>query len=308
MYSLKIAIPLKSLLNRRACIHKSYNSSMNNFTRDSYGFHAPSRFIARLISLAQGCPHNWIGRQLALILRKLVLILGTQPIDTAIGNIRLRSYLNDNVSERKFVFLPWLYDQAERDFISENLPADGVFIDIGANIGIYTLWACQYLSSKGKVLAIEPNPVVFDRLRFNLEANRVSSTDWPQVRTMAVAVGDREAVVDLNLDRSNLGGSSLVSHPDSEDKIQVSSRPLLTLLSICGINRIDIMKVDIEGAEDIALMPFLENAAPALLPRIMIIENSEHLWQSDLVATMKKRDYQVVLRTRMNTIYRLTRT
>ena len=277
---------------------------MNNITRDRYGFHAPSRLIAWLISLAQSSPHNWMGRQLALTLRKLVLIFGTQPIDTAVGSIRLRSYLNDNVSERKFIFLPWLYDQAERDLVAENLPADGVFVDIGANVGIYSLWACQYLSGNGSVLAIEPNPVVFDRLRFNLEANQVTRPDWPQVRTMAVAVSDQDNIVALNLDRTNLGGSSLVSHPGSNDKIQVNSRPLLSLLSICSINRIDILKIDIEGAEDIALMPFLEKAADTLLPRFMIIENSEHLWQSDLVAAIKNRGYEVTMRTRMNTIYR----
>lgn len=279
---------------------------MNNFTRDSYGFHTPSRFIARLISLAQNCPHNWLGRQLALIFRKLALLLGRQPVDIAIGNIRLRSYLNDNVSERKFIFLPWLYDQAERDFIAEHLPADGVFVDIGANVGIYSLWACQFLSAKGTVLAVEPNPAVFERLKFNLAANQVTRTDWPKVRAMECAVGDRDDMVDLNLDLTNLGGSSLVSHSGSSEKISVQSRPLLTLLSICGINRIDILKIDIEGAEDIALIPFLEAAGDHLLPQFIIIENSENLWRSDLTAMINNRGYEVEFRSRMNTVYRST--
>ena len=278
---------------------------MNYITRESYGFHAPSRFIARLISLAQNCPHNQVGRQLALILRKLVLIFGRQPVDTAVGNIRLRCYLNDNVSERKFVFLPWLYDQAERELIAGLLPADGVFVDIGANVGIYSLWACQYLSGQGTVLAIEPNPEVFERLAFNLEVNQSLRDDWPRVLTAAIAVSDRDGVMDLNLDHTNLGGSSLVAHSDSDYKIHVQSQLLLDILTEFGIDRINFLKIDIEGAEDIALTPFLEAADDHLLPQFIIIENSERLWGSDLTAAIKNRGYAVELRSRMNTVYRL---
>lgn len=277
---------------------------MNYITRENYGFHTPSWSIAWLISLAQNCPHNWLGRQMALILRKLVLVFGRQPLDTAVGNIRLRCYLNDNVSERKFVFLPWLYDQAERDLIAGLLPADGVFVDIGANVGIYSLWACQYLSSQGTVLAIEPNPRVFERLVFNLEANRSLRADWPRILTAALAVSDRDGIIDLNLDHTNLGGSSLVAHSDSRDKIHVQSQPLLAILTEFGIERINILKIDIEGAEDIALLPFLSAADDHLLPQFIIIENSEHLWRSDLSAAIQDRGYAVEFRSRMNTVYR----
>ena len=275
-------------------------------TDDAHAVHgslAPTPFVAGLISTAQRCPHNWFGKQLALVLRKIVLLTNEQPLDAAVGAIRLRYYLHDNVSERKFLFMPWLYDQQERDLIARELPGDGVFVDIGANVGLYTLWACRTLTGRGTVIAIEPNPRVYDRLIFNLQANRSQNPDWPQVRTLPIAIGDKEAQLELHLDRTNLGGGSLISHPGSAGSITVSSRTLMSVLSECGAARIDILKIDIEGAEDLALFPFLSSASEQLLPRYLIIENSEHRWRSDLVSAIAQRGYAVAFRTRMNTIY-----
>ena len=269
----------------------------------AYGNLTPTPFVAGLISFAQRCPRNWIGKQLALILRKIVMLTNKQPLDTAVGAIRLRCHLHDNVSERKFLFLPWLYDPRERELIARELSGAGVFVDIGANVGIYTLRACQSLTGKGLVIAIEPNPHVYDRLIFNLQANRALHPDWPQVLTLPIAIGDQEGLLDLHMDRTNLGGSSLIGHSGSSGTIKVYCKPLTSVLSECRVTRIDILKIDIEGAEDLALLPFLHSASEQLLPRYLIIENSEYRWQSDLVSAIKQRGYVVSFRTRMNTVY-----
>ena len=276
---------------------------MTDDAHAAYGSLAPAPIIAGLIRTAQRCPRNWFGKQLALALRKIVLLTCKQPLDTAVGAIRLRCNLHDNVSERKFLFLPWLYDPQERDLISRELHGDGVFVDIGANAGIYTLWACQSLTGRGMVIAIEPHPQVYGRLLFNLHANRTHNPDWPQVRTLPVAISDQEGQLDLHLDRTNLGGSSLVTHTGSAGTIAVKCRTLISVLTECGVTRIDILKIDIEGAEDLALLPFLGSAGEKLLPRYLIIENSEHLWRTDLVSAIKQHGYAVTFRSRMNTVY-----
>lgn len=273
-------------------------------TEEIYGYYSPAPFIAGLISIAQWCPHNWFGKQLALVLRKLVLFTGRQPVDTAVGSIRIRCYLNDNVSERKFLFLPWLFDPEEKDLISNKLPDDGIFIDIGANVGIYSLWACQKLSSRGTVIAIEPYPPIYERLIFNLRVNQETDPDWPQVITLPVAISNQEGMIDLNLDETNLGGNSIVYHQGSSHKVQVQSRLLLSVLSEAGIENIDILKIDIEGAEDLALMPFLDKAEEPLLPKYIIIEDTEHQWQSDLESAIRMRGYEVEFKSRMNSVYR----
>jgi FkbM family methyltransferase len=269
-----------------------------------YGFYAPPPFIAALIAAAQRCPRNRFGRLLALSLRKLALLLRKQPVDTTVGDVRLRCHLHDNVSERKFLFLPWLYDPEERDLITRELPKDGVFVDIGANVGIYTLWAARSLSRQGRIIAFEPQPRAQARLLFNVQANRELHQDWPDIRVLPIAVSDREGEIDLHVDRTNLGGGSLVGHADVGGKIRVQCRPLLPVLAECGVAKIDILKIDIEGAEDIALAPFLHDANARLLPRYMIIENSERLWRADLASILERRGYRIEFRTRMNTVYR----
>jgi FkbM family methyltransferase len=278
-------------------------STMTDAYRTAWGSLAAAPLISRLVSLAQRCPRNWFGKQLALLLRKIVMLAHRRPLDASVDSMRLRCYPADNVSERKFLFLPWLYDPEERALIARELPEHGVFVDIGANVGIYTLWACRSLSAGGTAVAIEPNPRAHARLLFNLEANAVLRSDWPQVRVLPIAIGDRDGELDLYLDATNLGGGSLLRHARAGAIIRVRCRPLLPVLQECGIERIDILKIDIEGAEDTALMQFLQAAQPQLLPRFLIIENSEHLWQSDLVTALKRRGYRQEIRTRMNTVY-----
>ena len=248
-----------------------------------------------------------MGKQIALILRKLVLLTGNFPCDASVENIFLRCYLTDNVSERKFLFMPWLYDLQERELISKQLASDGIFVDIGANVGIYTLWACLNLQSRGRILAIEPNPPVYQRLLFNLGANQAGRDEWPDITTLQIAIGEKDETLNLHLQGSNLGASSIVRNDISQDHIQVRCRPLLKVLEETGIDHIDILKIDVEGAEDLALTPFLEKTGMNLLPGFLIIENSEHLWQSDLEGLIKQRGYEIDFRTRMNTVYRLNK-
>ena len=54
--------------------------------------------------------------------------------------LQFEFFLRDNNSEKKYLFMPWRFDERERRFLVDSIPADGVFVDIGANVGIYTLY------------------------------------------------------------------------------------------------------------------------------------------------------------------------
>src|SRR5690606_40304772 len=86
--------------------------------------------------------------------------------------------------------------------------------------------------------------------------------------------------------------------------VKVQCKPLTTILKDHDIPRIDVLKIDIEGAEDMAMCPFLASAPDALLPNFILMENSEGQWQQDLGGALRKRGYTAILRSRMNTIYR----
>ena len=69
-------------------------------------------------------------------------------------------------------------------------------------------------------------------------------------------------------------------------------RTLLGLLREHGFERVDALKVDIEGAEDLALLPFFEQAPRTLWPRLVFIENNVGEWRRDCIAELVGRGYE----------------
>lgn len=264
----------------------------------TYGAYALPHPEAKLLSIAQSLPANWLGRRLALMLRKLVLRNRGIIVDAEVEGLRLRLHTGDNVSERKFLFMPQFFDAYERDLMKAYLSEGSVFVDIGANAGVYTLTAARLVGSAGRVLAIEPNPKVTERLQFNAVLNGFEK----RIACAAYAVSEHPGSFDLALDDSNLGGSSLVRQAGKQS-IHVLCKPLWDILKEFNIPRIDVLKADIEGAEDQALIPFLRDAPEALFPRLIIVENQRHGWPHDLPGALKQAKYRLVKTTRMNQVW-----
>lgn len=267
-------------------------------TTSPFGTYSLNRREAQLLRWAQSMPVSWLGRRAALALRKLVLMKDRPIVDAVADGLQFRFYMNDNVSERKYLFMPQFFDWYERKALRGFLSEGGTFVDIGANAGVYTLTAAACIGAEGRVLAIEPNPAVLERLNFNAALNGFSG----RIIVEQSCVGDREGEVELSLDDTNLGGSSLVEERSSR-KITVPCRKLLDVVAGHAFTRIDALKIDIEGAEDLALIPFLQEAPEELLPRLMIIEKSPSQWKGDLKSALKKAGYVLVETTRMNFVW-----
>jgi FkbM family methyltransferase len=264
-------------------------------TENKFGTYALNGWRASLLNIAQSLPANWLGKRLALICRKLELKNGPPIIDASIDNIHFRLHMRDNVSERKFLFLPQFFDCLERDLLKRRLTPSSTFIDIGANAGIYTLTAA---ATGARVIAVEPNPVVIERLKTNLAMNQFQN----RVEIIQKGVSDQKGSFELMLDSTNLGGSSLLAKADGPHLV-IECEALLPLLNECGITQIDALKIDIEGAEDRALLPFFTTATPALFPELLIIENSHAQWKTDLPELFQQKGYRLVKKTRMNSIW-----
>lgn len=271
---------------------------MDNDLQKPFGTYALRPRHQQLLRWAQGMPASWIGRRAALILRKVVLQQGHTIVDAVADDLKWRLYMDDNVSERKFLFLPQFFDRAERLLLKETLKDGDVFIDIGANAGIYTLTAAARVGDQGHVVSVEPNPFVLDRLKFNVALNGFEH----RVMFEQSGVSDEEGFFDLTLDRTNLGGSSLV-HARSDQSIRVRCGTLLSIVQKYQLKKITAIKADIEGAEDRALVPFFETAPKDLYPKIVIVENSGGSWKKDLAATLLQAGYRQKQITRMNQIW-----
>ena len=263
-----------------------------------FGRYALTSWRAIFLRAAHAMPAVWLGKRCALVLRKLTLKRGPAVVDAEIEGLRFRLYMRDNVSERKYLFLPQFFDAEERGLLRQTLKDGGVFVDVGANAGIYSLCGAAAVGPSGRTLSIEPNPAVGERLAFNLALNGFQGRSAIE----QCGVSDAAGQFDLVLDESNLGGSSLALQR-SDKTISVRCDTLVDILARQGITHIDALKIDIEGAEDRALIPFFGAAPRALLPKIIVIENSPKDWQQDLPAAFTAAGYDLVKITRMNRIY-----
>lgn len=263
-----------------------------------FGRHALKPLQQRLLRCAQSAPANWLGRRAALILRKIVLLTGQPVIDAEVDGLKLRLYMTDNVSERKFLFMPQFFDAYERGLMKKLLKEGSTFVDIGANAGIYTMTAAALVGASGRVLSIEPNPKVLERLSFNAALNGFES----RITIEQAGVSDTAGSFALTLDASNLGGSSLVLARGG-DKIDVRCDTLLSIVTKNGLRKINAIKIDIEGAEDKALIPFFRDAPKELYPKLLILENAEKDWKEDLPGKLTRAGYVLLKTTRMNQVW-----
>ncbi len=134
-------------------------------------------------------------------------------------------------------------------WIAQRLTPGDTFIDVGANIGYYSLLASTIVGESGAVLAIEASPKNFSALQSNLIRNRVRN-----VRAVNVAASDSEGVARLfHGPQSNAGLTTILEEQalkqDFEFESDVTTAPLSVILQPQEIERARLMKIDVEGAE-----------------------------------------------------------
>jgi FkbM family methyltransferase len=179
-----------------------------------------------------------------------------------------------------------------------HIPAGGVFVDIGANVGTYAMVLARHVGADGKVIAVEPHPVAHARLSFNRAASGLE-----QVRLVAAAAGPSDGELLIETDGDNLGASHVVSGQSSTGAIKVASLRLERILTDANISKVDGLKIDVEGFEDRVLTGFFRDAPQALWPRAVVIEHlSQDEWLADTIADMRARGYREAGKTRSNTL------
>lgn len=272
-----------------------------------YGTHAPDRFVAAIIALTRALPANRLGLRVSMPLRRIALNwLRGRPVDTTLWGGPVRLYPDQNRCEKAVLFTPQMFDLMERNALAAAIAgkiaakADFVFIDIGANIGAYSLFVARQGGSSARIVAIEPQPGIVDRLTFN-----TAHDSGVRIDIVPFAVADREGETEMIVDHDDSGGTHLKgigSHSGTE-AVPVRCRPLTAILHDAGVTAIDALKIDVEGAEDLVLSPFLREAPDTLLPRMLLIEDRAGDWGGDLHGLLQGRGYTVSRRSRQNLIF-----
>jgi FkbM family methyltransferase len=265
-----------------------------------FGAFAPRGVLSRIISWTRAAPDSFLGRKTAYALRRLGLrSLAGAPVDIESLGAKMRLYPDGNVCEKRVLFTPQYFDQRERDLLAGRIREGFRFIDIGANIGAYSLFVAAKAGPGARILAVEPQPDVFARLAFNIAQNPFGT-----VKAIACALADKPGELTLFLDPANKGESSVrILRSSTGATVKVPATTLLALLQSEGYERLDAVKLDVEGAEDLILEPFLRDAPEALWPGFIIIEDSRERWQMDLVGLLTQRGYRMLAQTRLNLVF-----
>ncbi len=265
-----------------------------------YGAFAPPRGLSRLIAWTRCASDSFFGRKFAYALRRLGLrSLAGRPVDIESLGARMRLYPDGNVCEKRVLFTPQYFDPVEREILASRLRDGFRFIDIGANIGAYSLFVAAKAGPSARIVAVEPQPEVFARLAFNIAQNPFGT-----VKAVACALADKPGELTLFIDPTNRGESSVrILRSSAGSTVRVPAMTLLALVQNEGYERLDAIKLDVEGAEDLILEPFLRDAPQSLWPGLIVIEDSRQRWQSDLAALLERSGYTLRAQTRLNLVF-----
>lgn len=262
-----------------------------------------------LAGLSQSMPSNWLGQLASHMLRRTVVTFAPLPLDIKVGNLQLSCHLKDSDAERQFTFMPELFENKERKLLSWFLPNKGVFVDIGADVGIYTLSAACNLSSGGRIVAVEQDPTSFDRLSTNVCKNAQYSSDWPVIDLIQTAVVDNaqtsiEQIKTVNHLQAP-ASESIANSGVTTSKTNVEKVSLQMLIDHTELTRIDVLKIDTSGDEESVLMSFFDSAPLALFPKTIFLKSTVIGSKSELPIVLKELGYFRVFKSKTNVVYRL---
>ena len=182
-------------------------------------------------------------------------------------------------------------------WVLRNLAPGDVFIDVGANVGYYSLLASQRVGERGSVVAIEASPTTFQTLRHNLALNSADN-----VRVVNVAVYHSKTVMKLFRGTEYEIGRATIMDDEClkqgfEIECEVNAEPLGAILQSEEMQNARLIKIDVEGAEWAAvqgILPILDSTRSDL--EIIMEVDPKYMRQpgnqpADLLTVMSDRGF-----------------
>jgi len=179
-------------------------------TAAPYGALSLGHFDQAVIAMTSRLPVSWFGLRLAIGLRRLVTMRLPDDggLDVVRFGLRMRLHPRRNACEKGLLFTPQFYEARERAELAAQIAeatAAGrpfVFVDIGANVGLFSLFVASCAGGNASILAIEPERENLRRLRFNIDAN-----PGLPIRVLPCALGDKEGQLALEINHRDRGGT-----------------------------------------------------------------------------------------------------
>jgi FkbM family methyltransferase len=153
------------------------------------------------------------------------------------------------------------YENEQCELLRQMLPAGGTFIDIGANEGFFSSLAAKAVGPSGLVIAVEPQSRLRDVLEINLSLNGSGNF---RIHNAAISDVDRATIAMSLTPISNTGATSAVRRYRWSRKTEtVPTRTVDALIAEYKLDKIDLMKIDVEGFE----LEVVKSAGQALARR-----------------------------------------
>lgn len=214
-------------------------------------------------------------------------------------NLELELYPDQNLSEGEFLFYPELFNYKELKFLKSNLKGGDVFIDVGANVGLYSLLLSDVIAN-GKIISIEAYPVHAKRFKRNIELSGLNN-----IEVIENAVWNEKCQKTFKINNTDTGSNKLVEDT-IEESITVSCDTLYNIIKGYNLEKINGMKIDIEGAEYDVMKKFFEEAPENLFPEYVVLERfgDREKGNKNNVELFKEHGYEVVKKLYMNTLFK----
>jgi FkbM family methyltransferase len=173
------------------------------------------------------------------------------PLPDSAGGLRFECDLRNALARE--VYFTGRYEPQETLLLGRLLAPGETFVDVGSHWGYFSLRAAERVGASGRVVAIEADPRIYRILARNFALNGLPTGD--AVHAAAAAEPGVLILAGFDEAQDNWGVSRLTAAPSpaGADRFEVTARPVDALLDDLGVGEVALLKMDIEGAEALAL-------------------------------------------------------
>lgn len=154
-----------------------------------------------------------------------------------------------------------VFERSELTFFRKYCGGNKTFVDIGANVGLYTALGMHQLDSGGRIVTFEPFPRSYKFLQKNIAANQTDARACPRVDAFNLAAAPESGGQELRLNPENHADNRLYQGTyqgriEHWDTVPVEGRPVDDVLAELEIETVNFVKIDIQGYEQMAMTGF----------------------------------------------------
>ena len=159
-----------------------------------------------------------------------------------------------------------VFELSELTFFQKYCRGGMTFVDIGANIGLYTALAMHQLDSSGRIVSFEPHPQSYKFLQKNIGANQTGARACPHVDAFNLAAAPERGQQELRLNPENHADNRLYQGTyqgkvENWEALPVEGSSVDDVLAELGLEEVNFVKIDIQGYEQKAISGFQKTLA-----------------------------------------------